>query len=182
MYRRESILDTIQSMQAYFLKLYTSKQRQCKLGYDSSPQCDSFQLGEMVRFLTRIGTLRLQGMIYDCGDPEPYVGTIDHLLDTLRQCPSYQINSHHSHCGLRARLIPLLDLIHRYLDSEIGVCAKCWGLGGDKLMWSKHPRPEHWTFSPPRTIRRNKCEQHERAREMFTARERNWEPQSSMTK
>ncbi|MCJ1304805.1 hypothetical protein MMC08_007618, partial [Hypocenomyce scalaris] len=46
-YRRACVLDTINSLQNHFLALYTSKQRQCKLGYDSSPQCDSFQLGEM---------------------------------------------------------------------------------------------------------------------------------------
>jgi hypothetical protein len=35
-YRRECILDTVQSLQQHFLALYTSRQRQCKLGYDSS--------------------------------------------------------------------------------------------------------------------------------------------------
>jgi hypothetical protein len=49
--RREYILETINSLQAHFLRLYTSGERQCKLGYDTSLQCDSFQLGEMVRFL-----------------------------------------------------------------------------------------------------------------------------------
>ncbi len=182
MYRHECILDTINSIQTYFLKAYTSKQRQCKLGYDSSPQCDSFQLGEMIRFLTRVGTLHLQSMIYGCSGSEPYVDTIDHLLDTLRQCPSYQINKHHSHCGLRTRFRPAVDLIQRYLESEAGVCGKCWTHGKAELAWSKHPRVESWACSPQRMIRRNKCEQHDKAREMFTARERDWEPQFLSTR
>ncbi|KAI7068001.1 hypothetical protein KC339_g15177 [Hortaea werneckii] len=45
--RRDCVLETIQSLQSYFLRLYASRDRQCRLGYDSSPQCDSFQLGEM---------------------------------------------------------------------------------------------------------------------------------------
>ncbi|KAK3725375.1 hypothetical protein LTR37_000345 [Vermiconidia calcicola] len=37
-FRRDCVLDTIQSLQAHFLRLYTSRDRQCKLGYDSSTQ------------------------------------------------------------------------------------------------------------------------------------------------
>ncbi|KAL1598915.1 hypothetical protein SLS60_008060 [Paraconiothyrium brasiliense] len=48
--RREYILETINSLQSHFLKLYTSGERQCKLGYDTSIQCDSFQLGEMAPY------------------------------------------------------------------------------------------------------------------------------------
>ncbi|KAI9877323.1 MAG: hypothetical protein M1830_004253 [Pleopsidium flavum] len=182
MYRRESILDTINSIQSHFLKAYTSRQRQCKLGYDSSPQCDSFQLGEMIRFLTRVGTLHLQGIINECSDAVPYAERIDHLLDLLRQCPSYQINKHHSHCGLRTRLQPAVDMVQRYLESEAGVCGKCWNDREDRLAWSKHPRVERWACSPQKMLRRNRCEQHDKAREMFTALERDWEPQSSSTR
>lgn len=45
-YRRECILETIQSTQSWALALYTSRERQCRLGYDNSAQCDSFQLGK----------------------------------------------------------------------------------------------------------------------------------------
>lgn len=45
-YRRERILETIQSAQSWALTLYTSRERQCRLGYENSPQCDSFQLGK----------------------------------------------------------------------------------------------------------------------------------------
>ncbi|KAJ4291983.1 hypothetical protein N0V90_009881 [Kalmusia sp. IMI 367209] len=75
--RREYILETINSLQSHFLKLYTSGERQCKLGYDTSVQCDSFQLGEMVRFFTRLGTLRLQGTIYDNTEPTYHTGDVE---------------------------------------------------------------------------------------------------------
>src|SRR5215469_6497984 len=55
--RRSYLLETLESLQSHFLKLYSSTDRQCKLGYDTSPQCDSFQLGEMLRFFQRINTL-----------------------------------------------------------------------------------------------------------------------------
>ncbi|USP80326.1 hypothetical protein yc1106_07600 [Curvularia clavata] len=88
--RREYILETINSLQSHFLKLYTSGERQCKLGYDTSVQCDSFQLGEMVRFFCKIDTVRLQGKIYDNTEPTYYLGDIDRLLSSLRQCSNYQ--------------------------------------------------------------------------------------------
>ncbi|KAG7140693.1 hypothetical protein HYQ46_007937 [Verticillium longisporum] len=48
-HRREAILNTIASVQRHFLALYSSRDRQCKLGYDSSSACDSFQLGQMLK-------------------------------------------------------------------------------------------------------------------------------------
>ncbi|ORX95002.1 hypothetical protein BCR34DRAFT_525746 [Clohesyomyces aquaticus] len=148
--RREYILETISSLQSHFLKLYYSGQRQCKLGYDSSVQCDSFQLGEMVRFFAKLGTIRLQSTIYDNTEPEHYSGDIDRLLDYLRQSSSYQVDRNHTHCGLRARLIPLLDLIqnHLRLDTasiDIGICAQCWSHNRPLYAWSSAKRPVLWT-------------------------------------
>ncbi|TKA57843.1 hypothetical protein B0A55_12219 [Friedmanniomyces simplex] len=90
-YRRECVLETVQSLQSYFLGVYASRERQCKLGYDSSAQCDSYQLGEMVRFFVRCGTLKLQGGVIDNHEPtEPFAGDATFLLDTLRQVPEEQ--------------------------------------------------------------------------------------------
>ena len=48
-FRRLTILDTIQSLQDFHLSLFTEKgTRHCKLGYDTSPQCDSFQLLSLI--------------------------------------------------------------------------------------------------------------------------------------
>lgn len=145
-YRRECILNTLNALQLHFLKLYTSKRRQCKLGYDSSPQCDSFQLGETIRFFTRIGTLRLQGLIFglseDGNDNEggaaaerQLTGDVESLIALMKQAPSYQIDPNHRHCGVRTRLIPALEHIEALLPSA-GLCLQCWASDRNGYAWS----------------------------------------------
>ncbi len=126
-YRRSCVLRTIASIQTQFLTLYSSKERQCKLGYDSSSSCDSFQLGEMIKFLTRKDLLTLvpfQSVSpYDAEYiwPDAYTKDIDQLIIMLRQCPSYQIDKNHSHCGLRSKLLPALDYIKSCIDTGLGI-------------------------------------------------------------
>ncbi|KAF2203097.1 hypothetical protein GQ43DRAFT_367677 [Delitschia confertaspora ATCC 74209] len=196
-HRREYILDTINSLQSHFLKLYTSGDRQCRLGYDSSPQCDSFQLGEMTRFFVKINTLRLQGTIYDVDeDSRQYCGDIDRLIESLRQCPSYQIDRNHAHCGLRVRLIPLLDFIQNWIGtdsgggSDIGLCLDCWKNHRGAYAWTTAKRPVLWTRSTATTGRRSngfsrdsepqrgcssRClDRHIAVRDIFMAADREW--------
>lgn len=118
-------------------------------------------------------------MIFDDGDAQFLMGSIGKVLDKLRQCPSYQINKHHSHCGLRARLLPVLELIQGLVESEAGICGKCWVQGKGGLLWSQPPRVKHWAYVPSKILCKKKCERHEQAREMFTAQERDWEPHST---
>lgn len=193
--RREYILETINSSQAHFLGLYTSGDRQCKLGYDTSLQCDSFQLGEMIRFFTKVDTLRMQGKIYDNTEPTYYQGDIERLLSTLRQTPSYQINSNHAHCGLRVRLLPLLDMLQDYLslssgNLDIGVCGDCWSTHRSEYAWSLTKRPVLWTVprhlgvtrapitngatKRPQSTPGGCFSRHAVARDLFMATERNW--------
>lgn len=195
--RREYILETINSLQAHFLKLYTSGERQCKLGYDTSISCDSFQLGEMVRFFFKIDTIRLQGNIYDNTEPTYYLGDIDRLLASLRQCSNYQIDNNHGHCGLRSRLLPLLDLIQNQLgldtgSLDIGICADCWNEHRPAYAWQLAKRPIMW--SHPRSLPGNRAltngvarkghqrtpssclGKHVAVRDLFMAVERNWTP------
>ncbi|KAF1939923.1 hypothetical protein EJ02DRAFT_456488 [Clathrospora elynae] len=191
--RREFILETINSLQEHFLKLYTSGERQCKLGYDSSLACDSFQLGEMVRFFSKIDTVRLQGKIYDTTEPIYYLGDIDRLLLSLRQCSNYQVNINHNHCGLRSRLLPLLDLLQNQLtldtsSLDIGICSDCWDHHRQEYAWQLTKRPVMWapkslvtarayTNSAWRTKRTppGSClTSHESARHIFMAVTRDW--------
>ncbi|KAH8599596.1 hypothetical protein B0O99DRAFT_724209, partial [Bisporella sp. PMI_857] len=108
------ILRTIQSVLVHFLSLYTSRKRQCRFGYDSSPACDSFQLGEMVKFLTRKALLSLvpfQAVSPDDLDhfePRTYDGSIDELIGTLRAWPEHQVDQNHKHCGPRVTIMPIL--------------------------------------------------------------------------
>jgi hypothetical protein len=172
-YRRDCILETIQSIQNHFLSLYASRERQCKLGYDSSAQCDSFQLGEMVRFLTRIGTLQLQGVILDMSDPlTPFEGDIHVLIDNLRQVPEYQIDRNHAHCGLRTRITPILDVILECLQ-HVGICPECWSQDRVDHAWMEQKRPLTWTRQSLR-LRGGLREVHANIRALFTASERDW--------
>lgn len=189
--RREYILETINSLQAHFLKLYTSGERQCKLGYDTSLACDSFQLGEMVRFFHKIDTVRLQGKIYDNVEPTYYLGDIDRLLLSLRQCSNYQIDGNHAHCGLRSRLLPLLDLVQNQLSLDtgsldIGICSECWTHHRAEYAWSLAKRPVLWALTGNQalasgSVRKDRqrssgscLSKHLAVRDLFMAVERNW--------
>ncbi|KAE9576007.1 hypothetical protein CGCF415_v012675 [Colletotrichum fructicola] len=120
-YRRECVLNTIASIQRHFLGLYSSRERQCKLGYDSSSACDSFQLGQILKFFTG---KELMGIV-DFGPssldniPDASVIDIEEILATLKQVPSYQIDKHHTNCGIRTRLEPILEYIRSMLSSTV---------------------------------------------------------------
>ncbi|KAI1110154.1 hypothetical protein F5Y14DRAFT_370697 [Nemania sp. NC0429] len=135
-YRRNCILNTLASVPRHFLALYTSGRggggpaaRQCKLGYDSSVACDSYQLGEMFKFLTNKGLLF--AVDFSPGSLDAVADTallpIDHVLAALRQCPAYQIDKNHTNCGLRTRMLPILDFLHGLLSANsIPVSRAAW--------------------------------------------------------
>ncbi|KAK5997145.1 hypothetical protein PT974_02498 [Cladobotryum mycophilum] len=120
-YRRECILNTIASVQRHFLNLYSSKERQCMLGYDSSAVCDSFQLGQMLKFLLSkellflvdFSTASLESV------PDTAMKNIEELLSTLKGCPAYQIDKNHTNCGLKIRIDPILDYIQSMLGAAV---------------------------------------------------------------
>ncbi|KAL9017336.1 MAG: hypothetical protein Q9185_005334 [Variospora sp. 1 TL-2023] len=127
----------------YFLGLYNSREEQCKLRYDSSRACDYFQMGEMIRFFTRKGTLALQCTLSGSdGKSEAYRGSLVELLRALRDCPSYQIDKNHTHCGLRTRFIPRLNLIEPL--KQVGLCLRCWKHERRNESWLEYPTTEKW--------------------------------------
>ncbi|KAF7957785.1 hypothetical protein EAE96_003355 [Botrytis aclada] len=144
-YRRSRIILTISALQTFFLSLYTSRTRQCKLGYDSSAACDSFQLGEMIKFLMRRDLLSLipfQAVSPEDPEfiwPESYTGDIEHLVALLRECPSYQIDKNHGHCGLRNKLLPALSYIKDCIDGGIGIKSKLWKTERSNQTWISSP-------------------------------------------
>jgi hypothetical protein len=186
--RREYVLDTIQSLQSHFLQLYSHGERQCRLGYDTSLQCDSFQLGEMVRFFVKLNTLSLQGSIFNIDGSSQYQGDIGRLLESLRQCPEYQIDANHRHCGLRERLMPLLDLVQSFVSmiaspNDVGICGDCWQDHRSEYAWGVVKRPVTWSahlMEPTSRLDRpishqNSClKRHLALRDMFTAVSREW--------
>ncbi|CAM1503941.1 Fc.00g015320.m01.CDS01 [Cosmosporella sp. VM-42] len=120
-YRRECILNTIASVQRHFLSLYSSRNRQCPLGYDSSAACDSFQLGQMFKFLISKNLTFLVDFSPMSLDAVPDTAMIDveELLGTLQKCPNYQIDKHHTNCGLRVRIEPILSYIRTMLSASV---------------------------------------------------------------
>ncbi|KAI0479164.1 hypothetical protein GGR56DRAFT_364799 [Xylariaceae sp. FL0804] len=134
-YRRSCVLNTIASVQRHFLALYSARgARQCQLGYDSSGACDSYQLGEMFKFLTRQRLLFLadvspasveDGLAAAAGAAATL--PVDGLLAALRQCPAYQIDKNHSNCGLRTRMLPILDFLQSLLSAgSVPLSRQAW--------------------------------------------------------
>lgn len=119
-HRRERILNTIASVQRHFLRLYSSRERQCPLGYDTSAACDSFQLGQMYKFFTSKNLAVLVDFSPMSLDAVPDGAMIDieELLGTLQKCPNYQIDKHHANCGLRVRLEPILAYLRTMLAAN----------------------------------------------------------------
>jgi hypothetical protein len=138
--------------------------------------------------------LRMQGKIYDNTEPTYYLGDIDRLLSSLRQTTSYQVDSNHAHCGLRVRLMPLLDYIQAQLSLDasidIGVCAECWNKYRPEYAWSLAKRPVLWAIPRQLTVSRTPANgiqrkgpqwphsvclnRHVAARDLFMAVERHW--------
>ncbi|TID18011.1 hypothetical protein E2P81_ATG10981 [Venturia nashicola] len=185
--RREFVLDTLQSVLSHFLEIYSSGERQCKLGYDSSTQCDSFQLGEMVRFFTRTNMLRLQGTLSGSDATESYSGDIERLLESLRKSQSYQLDRNHTHCGLRTRLVPMLDQVELYLIGgkviDVGICGECWQANRHRCAWKDVKRPVAWRPAAIHTASGKArgvaggegcLAYHNKIRDMFTAVSRDW--------
>jgi len=186
--RRNYLLETLESLQSHFLKLYTSAERQCKFGYyEASLECDSFQLGQMLRFFQRINTLRLKGTLVAKRGTHAYSGDIERILDALYSCRTSQIYQH-SHCGLRARLIPLLEALHPLIRqsqvTDLGICGDCWRLHRIDYAWTLAKRPVAWgggKLGSLVALRRRggpgsaAClASHARVRELCMATERDW--------
>ncbi|KAI6092907.1 hypothetical protein F4821DRAFT_112952 [Hypoxylon rubiginosum] len=136
--RRQCILNTIASVQRHFIKLYTSRTRQCKLGYDSSSACDSYQLGEIFKFLTNKNLMFL--VDFSPGSLDSIADTsllqIETVITTLKQCPSYQIDKNHTNCGLRTRMLPILDFIQGLLSANsIPITRIAWKNNRQSVAW-----------------------------------------------
>lgn len=175
--RREYVLDTLSSIQKHFIALYSSRQRQCRLGYGSSPNCDSYQLGESIRFCSRKGLLRVESAFATTTDDdhEPYNGNIDDIIAKLRECPSYQIDRNHSHCGMRTRLMPILDSL--WPSNSVWICLDCWRSDRGMESWLDNPKGGKWEWrKKPQSRVISGCQAHREAKAMFTADSRDWTP------
>ncbi|KAB8437400.1 hypothetical protein FH972_025078 [Carpinus fangiana] len=145
--RRACVLAALASLVEHCVALYAAPARQCKLGYDSSAQCDAFQLGQFVTQLAKKELLSLRARFAppasvraddDAGADEEDEEDADAaaqrdipaLIQTLREMPAYQIDANHAHCGPRKRLVAFLDVVDDLLvESSVGVCLECMRSG-----------------------------------------------------
>lgn len=88
-----------------------SRERQCKLGYDSSTSCDSYQLGELVKFLSGHSLMFLSDFAPSLAD-DNYIDyaavDINHIISKLKQLPGYQIDKNHRNCGPRSDMLTIM--------------------------------------------------------------------------
>ena len=173
--RREHLLETLSSIQKHFIALYASRQPQCKLGYGSSPHCDSYQLGEIVRFFSRKGLLRIESAFAASSEAESelYVGNVEDIIARLRECTSYQIDGYHQHCGLRTKLMPILDSI--WPLNQVWICLDCWKKDKSRESWLENPHGGRW-YWVKKARSGGGCEAHRDAKAMYTASIRKWTP------
>ncbi|KAF2219060.1 hypothetical protein BDZ85DRAFT_269276 [Elsinoe ampelina] len=176
--RRIALLDTIQSIQSFFLAQYSSRMRQCRLGYDSSAACDSYQLGEAVKFFSRSGTFSLSGSLLPDDDATPWEGDLLEILEKWKMCPEYQIDSNHHHCGIRTRLLPILERMERAIE-DVGVCGDCWRDHRDEYAWGRAKGPLIWRRDEPARgtglgLDRRCLNRHLALRDMCLAKDRVW--------
>jgi hypothetical protein len=108
----------------------------------------------MIKFLVKKNLLHLvpfQAVSPEDTDyiwPEAYTGDVDALIGILRQCPSYQIDKNHTHCGLRSKILPALDYIKSCIDSGLGVRLAPLKSGEGSLheSWTLEDKPEKKSF------------------------------------
>lgn len=204
-------MNTITDLQAHFLREYgalegeternkpqtknnmlatavssNARSLQCRWGFDNSRACDSFHLGEMIRFFSmRSRTIFLGSTLIDPSYDDDYdeeqdereqwnemkgyndskttfydentsraanVVSADILTITasLRQIPDYQIDHNHTGCGIRRRLLPLLDCIDGFLGHRQAVIGLV-----DVMLWKssnasssrRNCNPDSWRSS-----------------------------------
>lgn len=194
-YRRECIMTTIASIQSHFLALYSSRERQCKLGYDSSPACDSFQLGQMLKFLLSRNLLYFVDFSPASIDALPdHFSTLDldaDLLAVLKQCPNYQVDKFHTNCGLRIRIDPILDYVRAMLSANVvAISLPAWKKDREQTSWmpavqdgtADGDRPRKFAFT--RAMSNDQRLRYEgaiyadnMARALFTADSWDWTPE-----
>lgn len=194
---------------------------QCRCGFGNSNACDAFHLGQMVRFFAiRTKTVFLGSSLLDSeftldsdeedgygngdGDGETEATTtttspptdVTAIIASLKQLPDYQIDSNHTGCGIRRRIVPALDCIERFVgdgrgllgissprptngdaETKLPLAVNSWRTRSLRRAWRVDIRFSRITavhYMPPGGSSRT-VSQEEDARLFFTARKRYWE-------
>ena len=131
----------------------------------------------MIRFFSRKGTLRIESTFDPAPEePEPYRGSLDNIVSKLKQCPSYQIDNNHTHCGLRTRLMSILEGSRSPRPLyQVGLCLECWKEDKSKESWLENPTKGTWVNAGERFSGKG-CRDHRDTKAMYTAAKRDWTP------
>ncbi|KAJ6120983.1 hypothetical protein N7523_005263 [Penicillium sp. IBT 18751x] len=184
---------------------------QCRAGFGNGSQCDLFHLGQMTRFFALksksifLGSTLIDpdfslaededdeqnGIAQSTGYTTPPSNIIS-LFASLKQYPDYQIDTSHHGCGVRRRILPVLNCIEKYILDPRGL------LGIDYREWKDSSKRSQiqWGSKTGRKgpivdIRFEKIvsihmpspndsfvsasTSEDEARFLFTAKKRNWE-------
>lgn len=183
------------------------RQFQCRWGSENSSVCDAFHLGQMTRFFTmRTKTVFLGSSLIDpdfnldedddandnMNTPERALSEppsdITSIIASLKQFPDYQIDTGHTGCGVRRRLVPALDCIEKFVGDGRGLLGVFLRHGSplSSISWTNRALPTAKTVDirsssintihyTNQSLRRSANSQEDQARLLFTARSRNWE-------
>lgn len=182
------MLNALASIPRHFLARYASRDRQCKLGYDSSGACDAFQLGQLVRFLCAKNLAFVVDFGPDSLDALPDTSGLDveTVVAALRTCPAYQVDKHHSNCGPRLRIDPVLDYLGAALSGgALAIPLADWRRRRADVSWAAAAEAEEGgTFAFTRALANDQRLRYDgamyadaMARRLFTARAWDWTPE-----
>ena len=127
----------------------------------------------MLKFFTRKGSLRVLDRFID-QEAEVYKGDVGDLLLQLRQCPEYQMDMYHQHCGVRTRLLPVLTQVRP--EAQLGLCLACWRRDKSKDSWLDNPSGGGWSARLGIPANGVTCDKQSLLKRMYTSEERDWSP------
>ena len=130
----------------------------------------------MIRFFSRKDILRVGSTLTIVPEEEQdeYDGNLEDIIIRFRECPSYQIDHHHQHCGMRTKLLPILDSIIPL--RHFGLCLDCWKRDRLGESWVENPYKSKWTWTPSTMGSVGGCQAHREVKAMYTAAIRDWTP------
>lgn len=63
---------------------------------------------------------------------------VNSILAALKQCPNYQVDRHHTNCGLRTRIMPILEYVGSMLSANVvQVALVGWKKDRKQTSWVK---------------------------------------------
>ena len=135
----------------------------------------------MIRFFSRKGILQIESAFDPAPeDLEPYIENLDNIINKFKECPSYQIDGYHTHCGLRTRLVSILEGPRAPRpSSQVGLCLECWKKDKSQESWVDNPTRGTWTNAGFNFYSRS-CRDHRDTKAMYTAVKRDWTPESAV--